>query len=66
MALNQVAKEELALALLLWKDFKIQGNPEPIKVYQNANYLATELGIKKEYDAIIQKAKWPFKITMMR
>jgi len=63
MELSQDGKEELALALLLWKDFKCQGkfsidfNIQMLK-------LADGLGVRKGLDELLHKVVFPFKITV--
>jgi hypothetical protein len=49
--ISQAGKEEPALALLLWKDFKCQGKLD-IQVTKQALELAKELGVEEEFDKI--------------
>ncbi len=56
--MNDAAKEELALALLLWKDFKTQDNPGPgvdIKIATDMFTFAKLLGVQAELEALIPK-----------
>lgn len=52
--LSAAGREELALALLLWKDFKSEGrfDPELIKM---AVMFADVLGVRKEFDGMLSK-----------
>ncbi len=49
MVLTQAGKEELALALLLWKDFK-SGSRCDVEITKQAIHLATTFGVYKEFD----------------
>lgn len=49
--LTQTGKEELALALILWKDFKAQGKLD-IEITRQALQFADNLGISQEYDKL--------------
>jgi hypothetical protein len=63
--LTKDAKEELALALLLWKDFKIQDSAKDwFDFVKQMYFLADTIGVRTELDELVKKAKWPFKITM--
>ena len=55
--LSQGGKEELALALLLWKDFKSQGKPadKAFDVTRAAIEMAMMLGIQKEFNEMMPK-----------
>jgi hypothetical protein len=65
--LTKAAKEELALALLLWKDFKSQDNKEAwVEFITQMYFLADSIGVRPELDELIKKCKWPFKITMVK
>jgi hypothetical protein len=60
LGLSQVGKEELALALLLWKDFKTQNNLDPEITLQMFK-LSETLGVTKELTDLIPKIpplKW--------
>jgi hypothetical protein len=60
LGLSQDGKEELALALLLWKDFKTQGKPD-MDIALQMFKLADTLGVKKELEDLIPKVpplKW--------
>jgi len=59
MELNKAGREELALAIHLWKDFKSQGKMD-IEIMKSALRFANELGIKKEFDNMHSKLP-PFK-----
>ena len=61
LQLTQAGKEELALALLLWKDFKADGKMD-IEVFALMCKFADMLGIRKEVDALISKLP-PLKIV---
>lgn len=47
--LTQAGKEELALALLLWKDFKSQGRFD-VDITMEAIKMAGILGVAKEFN----------------
>ena len=47
--LTQNGKEELALAILLWKDFKSQGKMD-IEIFKQALQFTDMLNIRKEFD----------------
>ncbi len=51
MKLTQAGKEELALAILLWKDFKSQGKMD-IEIMKQALEFAKKLKIEQEFNAI--------------
>ena len=51
MELTQTGKEELALAVLLWKDFKSQGKMD-VTIMKQALGFVNMLGIKKEFDEL--------------
>ena len=59
--LSQGGKEELALALLLWKDFKCQGKMD-VGIYKQMLQLADHLGVSQELEALIKKVLFPFEI----
>lgn len=59
--LSQDGKEELALALLLWKDFKCQGKVD-IDFYKQMLSLADYIGVRKELEELIKKVLFPFEI----
>lgn len=63
MELSEDGKKELALALLLWKDFKCQGKLD-IDLYKQMLSLADYIGVRKELDDLLKKVLWRFKITM--
>jgi hypothetical protein len=52
--LNHEARQEVALALLLWRDFKSEGKCDP-KVFKSLLYLAEELGITEELNVLMSK-----------
>ena len=54
MKLTQEGKEELALAILLWKDFKSQGKMS-ITIMKQALDFANMLDVKKEFDELHSK-----------
>ncbi len=51
MKLTQAGKEELALAILLWKDFKSQGKMD-VEIMKQALEFAKNLKIEKEFHAL--------------
>ena len=52
--LTPAGREELALALLLWKDFKSDGQMN-IDISIQAIKFATELGVLEEFNALMPK-----------
>lgn len=54
MTLTKVDREELALALLLWKDFKSQGKIK-IEITKHALYFAKTLKVEKEFNELHSK-----------
>jgi hypothetical protein len=58
--LSERGKEELALALILWKDFKTGGKMD-IEATKQAYELADMLGVTKQFDALIPKVP-PMKV----
>ena len=63
MELSQDGKEELALALLLWKDFKCQGKVN-FEFYKQMIQFADGLGVRQELEELIKKVLIPFKINL--
>ncbi len=63
MELSKDGKEELALALLLWKDFKCQGKVD-LEFYKQMLSFADHLGVRAELEELIKKVLVPFRITM--
>ena len=61
--LTQDGKEELAPALLLWKDFKCQGKVD-LSFYKQMLGLADIIGVRAELETLPCKVLFPFKITM--
>jgi hypothetical protein len=59
--LTEAGKEELALALLLWKDFKCDGKFD-IEVTRQVLAFAEMLGVKSQFEALMPKLP-PMKIT---
>ncbi len=59
--LSKRGREELALALILWKDFKTDGKFD-IEATKQVLGLADSIGVRKEYDALISKVP-PMKIV---
>lgn len=60
LGLSQAGKEELALALLLWKDFKTQDKPD-MDITLQMFRLAETLGVTKELNNLLPKMpllKW--------
>lgn len=52
--LSAQGKEELALALVLWKDFKSQGKID-VPIYKQFIDLAKMLGVREEAEAWLSK-----------
>ena len=52
MERTQAWKDEIAMALLLWKDFKADGRFDPT-VVMTVLRLADDLGVREEYDELI-------------
>jgi hypothetical protein len=52
--LTEAGKEELALALLLWKDFKCDGTFN-LDVTRQALEFAEMLGVKSQFEALMPK-----------
>ncbi len=63
MELSSGGKKELALALLLWKDFKCQGKVD-LEFYKQMLQLADYIGVKKELETLINEVLLPFRITL--
>ena len=51
MKLTKAGREELALAIHLWKDFKSQGSMD-ILITKQALAFADELNVREEFDAL--------------
>ena len=63
--LNQLSdggRQELALALLLWKDFKCQGKLD-LEIYLQAVSFAEMLGVKDKFEELMKKLP-PMKIEL--
>jgi hypothetical protein len=60
MKLTKEGREELALAIHLWKDFKNQGKMD-IEIMKQALYFVKMLGVEKEFDDLHGKLP-PLKI----
>lgn len=54
MVLTEAGKEELALALLLWHDFKCDGTLS-IEISAQLNKFAQHLGVEKQLDELRPK-----------
>ena len=54
MKLTKEGKEELALAIHLWKDFKAQGKMD-IPIMRQALNFVDMLGVRKEFDEMHSK-----------
>lgn len=63
MELSLGGKKELALALLLWKDFKCQGKLD-VGFYKQMIQFADGLGVRKELEELIRKVVVPFDIRL--
>ena len=61
MELSKAGKEEVALALILLKDFKCDGRFD-VDMVMNILKLAEYLGVKQEYDELITQVP-PMKVT---
>ena len=61
LQLTQEGREELALALLLWKDFKCQGCMD-LEISIQMFRLSDMLGVRKELESLIPRLP-PFRIT---
>lgn len=62
ITLTNEGKEELALAILLWKDFKCQGVAD-VEIFKQAYGMAKAVGVEKEFEACLSKLP-PVKITL--
>ncbi|GAH87695.1 unnamed protein product [marine sediment metagenome] len=62
MKLSKAGKEELAVALVLWKDFKTAGKMD-IGITRQAIAFADMLGIRAEYEDMLIKLP-PVKIEL--
>lgn len=58
--LSKAGKEELAVALILWKDFKDQGKMD-IEIMKQAISFADYIGVRKEFEGMLSKIP-PLKI----
>lgn len=56
------AREEIALALLLWRDFKSEGKFE-VEIVRQMLELADYLGVRKELDELMPKLP-PMKVSV--
>lgn len=63
MELTEAGREELALALLLWKDFKCQGKID-IDIYKKMIHFADGLGVRPELEELIKKVLVRFEIKL--
>lgn len=61
-SLTDAGKEELALALFLWKEFKADGKFDP-EITVGALKMAQMLGVVAEFETILSKIP-PLKITL--
>jgi hypothetical protein len=61
VTLTKEGREELALALLLWKDFKCDGKMD-LEISRQCLEFAKHLNIVKEFDKLLPKLP-PMKIT---
>lgn len=52
--LSEAGREELALALILWKDFKAQGKMD-VEVMKQAIGFAEHLGVRNEFESLLSK-----------
>lgn len=58
--LSKDGKEELALALILWKDFKTQGKMD-LEIFKQAIEFADYLDVRNEFEELLSKLP-PLKI----
>jgi hypothetical protein len=61
IAINKAEKQDLAVALLLLRDFKREGDSEG-KAFAQSLYLARKLGLEDDFNEMISKVP-PMKIT---
>ncbi len=61
MTMSQAAREEVALMILLWKDFKSDGKFD-IQVTMDALVFADLFGVRAEFDKLMPRLP-PMKIT---
>ena len=61
--LSDAGRNELALALLLWKDFKADGKFDP-DILMQAYELADMLGVKSHFEQLIRTIPTSFKIKL--
>ena len=54
LGLSEDGKQELALALLLWKDFKCQGKLD-VTIFQNMIRLSRMLGVEEPLMELLSK-----------
>jgi len=62
-SLSDGGKEELALALYLWKELKCQGKMD-IQIYKQVYEFANVLDVRKQYDDLEKKILVPIDIKM--
>ena len=55
MKLSKDGREQLALALILLKDFKSQEKAFDVELILRIKELTTYVGVEKEYDALLPK-----------
>jgi hypothetical protein len=63
MEITKDGKEELALAIFLWKEFKSQGKLDLVILTQ-ALKLASHIGVADEYNDLVKKFIWPIEIKI--
>jgi hypothetical protein len=61
VTLTKAGREEIALALILWKDFKSQGKLD-LEISTQCIQLVKELGVTAEFEALLPKVP-PMLIT---
>lgn len=61
--LSEAGRQELALALILWRAFKKTSSMTDVKVFQQAYELADILGVRRQFDDLDKKITAPIKIT---
>jgi len=61
--ISKEGKEELALALFLWKEFKSQGKTDLV-VHKQMFEMARHLGVEEELVELLKKFIWPLEIKI--
>jgi len=61
--LSKAGKEELALALFLWKEFKCQGKSD-VEIFKMMFALAKYKGVEKELEEVNRRILWPIEVKI--